>query len=221
MHATASSPQSGGPDHAALMDSIYRGQRHVYDLTRKYYLFGRDRLIAGLQARPGDSVLELACGTGRNLALVTRRCPGVALHGLDLSGEMLKSADARLGDGAVLAQGDATAFDAEALFGRPQFDRVILSYALSMIPDWKAAIAEAAGVLAPGGSLHIVDFGDLLGLPLPLRALLRAWLARFHVTPRLDLGDAAASIAARGGLRCRTRRGPFGYYRLVRITRPG
>ncbi|HEY0281515.1 MAG TPA: hypothetical protein VGC27_02700 [Rhizomicrobium sp.] len=38
---------SGAPvqNHAALMDEIYRHQRYVYDLTRKYYLFGRDRLI--------------------------------------------------------------------------------------------------------------------------------------------------------------------------------
>ncbi|MEO0699832.1 MAG: SAM-dependent methyltransferase, partial [Pseudomonadota bacterium] len=37
--------------HAALMDSVYKGQRHIYDWTRKYYLFGRDTLIEGLNAR--------------------------------------------------------------------------------------------------------------------------------------------------------------------------
>ncbi|RUV53463.1 SAM-dependent methyltransferase, partial [Mesorhizobium sp. M5C.F.Ca.IN.020.14.1.1] len=31
--------------HAELMDGVYRWQRHIYDLTRKYYLLGRDRLI--------------------------------------------------------------------------------------------------------------------------------------------------------------------------------
>ncbi|TIV74063.1 MAG: SAM-dependent methyltransferase, partial [Mesorhizobium sp.] len=34
--------------HAELMDGVYRWQRHIYDLTRKYYLLGRDRLIDGL-----------------------------------------------------------------------------------------------------------------------------------------------------------------------------
>jgi S-adenosylmethionine-diacylgycerolhomoserine-N-methlytransferase len=206
-------------DHAALMDSIYRGQRHIYDLTRKYYLFGRDRLIRGLNARPGGAVLEIGCGTGRNLAQVGRRWPGVTLHGLDLSSEMLKSAEAQLGDEAVLALGDATAFSAPALFDRLHFDRVILSYALSMIPDWKAAMEQGASVLAPGGSLHVVDFGDLAGLPSPLRALLRAWLAWFHVTPRLDLPDVALALAARRRLACKTRRGLFGYYTLITITR--
>jgi S-adenosylmethionine-diacylgycerolhomoserine-N-methlytransferase len=214
------SPESARTgNHAALMDSIYRGQRHIYDFTRKYYLFGRDRLIAELDAHPGATVLEMGCGTGRNLAKVAKRWPGVALHGLDLSSEMLKSAGATLRGQATLALGDATDFSAPALFGRSQFDRVILSYALSMIPDWQAAMTQAAGVLAPGGSLHVVDFGDLAGLPAPLRAGLRAWLASFHVTPRIELPEAAAALAAREGLACRTDRGLFGYYRLVTITR--
>ena len=38
-------------NHAALMDSVYRRQRHIYDLTRKYFLFGRDTLIEGLDWR--------------------------------------------------------------------------------------------------------------------------------------------------------------------------
>ena len=208
-------------DHAALMDSVYRGQRHIYDLTRKYYLFGRDRLIGGLGARPGSTVLEIGCGTGRNLAGVARRWPGVAMYGLDLSGEMLKSARAALGGSAVLALGDATAFSAPALFGRAGFDRVILSYATSMIPDWQAALQQAVAVLAPGGSLHVVDFGDLSGLPSLLRAALRAWLAWFYVTPRLELANVAAGLAARQGLACEARHGLLGYYQLITITRPG
>ena len=207
-------------DHAALMDSVYRGQRHIYDLTRKYYLFGRDRLIADLAACPGSAVLEIGCGTGRNLAQVARRWPGVALHGLDLSSEMLKSARSALGGSAVLARGDATAFSAEALFGRTEFDRVILSYAASMIPNWQAALHQSAAVLAPGGSLHVVDFGDLAGLPPPLRTALRAWLAWFHVTPRPDLADATVSLAARQGIVCTESRGPLGYYRMITLRRP-
>ena len=60
----------GNHDHAALMDSIYRGQKYIYDVTRKYYLFGRDDLIRGLNCASGDGVLEIACGTGRNLIAV-------------------------------------------------------------------------------------------------------------------------------------------------------
>jgi S-adenosylmethionine-diacylgycerolhomoserine-N-methlytransferase len=200
--------------HAALMDEVYRGQRHIYDFTRKYYLFGRDTLIAGLNARPGMRVLEVACGTGRNLARVSKVWPGVRLFGLDISEEMLKSARAALGDEVRLGQDDACAFDPAALLGEAAFDRIVLSYSLSMIPDWQGALGHAAGQLAPGGSLHVVDFGDLQGLPAPLQRLLRAWLAKFHVEPRATLPEAAARIAAERRLRLDTRRGPLGYYQL-------
>lgn len=206
-------------DHAALMDTVYRGQRHIYDATRKFFLFGRDRLIEELNARPGDTVLEVACGTGRNLHKIARRWPGAVLHGFDISTEMLKSAHAATGRDALLVQGDATAFDPLPAFGRRVFDRVVISFAVSMIPDWRAALDQGARLLAPGGSLHVVDFGDLAGLPSPLRAALGAWLAHFHVTPRLDLADAAQALAATRGMDCRVRRGLLGYYRLITITR--
>lgn len=203
-------------EHARLMDGIYRGQRHIYDLTRKYYLFGRDRLIGELNLPAGGSVLEIACGTGRNLHKVAARWPTSELYGLDISSEMLKSANARLGNRAKLARGDATSFDAEALFGRAKFDRVILSYSLSMIPDWRATVKQALEVLAPNGTLHIVDFGDMDGLG-PFRAMLLRWLEMFHVTPRPLLGEACIGLATRRAMRGRTRRGPLGYFHLITI----
>lgn len=206
-------------DHAALMDQVYRGQRHIYDATRKFFLFGRDRLIEELNARAGDAVLEVACGTGRNLRKIGRRWPGAVLHGFDISTEMLKSAHAAIGRDAMLAYGDATQFDPLPPFGRRAFDRVVVSFALSMIPDWKASLDRAARLVAPGGSLHVVDFGDLAGLPAPLRGLLRAWLAHFHVTPRLDLVDFAGLVARERNLTLAWRRGLFGYYQLVTLTR--
>jgi S-adenosylmethionine-diacylgycerolhomoserine-N-methlytransferase len=56
-----------------------------------------------------------------------------------------------------------------------------------MIPDWKQALAAAARALAQGGRIHIVDFGDLAGLPGPARKMLLGWLGLFHVAPRLEL----------------------------------
>ena len=218
----ASQSQSGpsqSGDHASLMDTIYRWQRPIYDLTRKYYLFGRDRLIRELDAQPGMAVLELGCGTGRNLELIAKAWPGVHCHGLDISSEMLKSARKRLGTRGVLALGDATAFDAAALFGREGFDRIVLSYAISMIPDWQGAVTHAAATLAPGGSLHIVDFGDGMGLPALARRALLGWLTQFHVTPRTGLRELAHSLAHAHGLRCEIIDGPLRYYQLVRLTR--
>ena len=77
---------------AIAMDRMYRRQRHVYDLTRKFYLLGRDRLIDGLNARASDAILEIGCGTGRNLVAIANRYPANRLYGLDVSAEMLVSA---------------------------------------------------------------------------------------------------------------------------------
>ena len=75
----------------------------------------------------------------------------------------------------------------------------MISYALSMIPPWREALARALDVVAPGGALHVVDFGDCAGLPAPFKALLRRWLAAFDVTPRDDLGATLAALAAERG----------------------
>jgi S-adenosylmethionine-diacylgycerolhomoserine-N-methlytransferase len=165
-------------------------------------------------------VLEIGCGTGRNLALVHRLWPDAALFGIDISEEMLKSARARLGSRAALGIGDATGFDAASLLGRPQFDRIVMPYCLSMIPAWEGAMTHACTLLARGGSLHIVDFGTMAGLPAMIRQPLQAWLTRFHVTPRAELIGYALHLAASHGLACQTKVGIGGYYQMVTLTRP-
>lgn len=205
--------------HAALMDQVYRRQKYIYDATRKFFLFGRDHLIATLDPPPRARVLELGCGTGRNLAAIARAWPGCRLYGLDISHEMLGIAARRLGPAARLGAGDATAFDPAAVFGCTTFDRVVISYALSMIPAWEAVIAQAIAVTAPGGSVHIVDFGDLAGLWRPLAALLRRWLAHFHVEPRAMLLPASTALAQARSRRIVAHDGPLGYYRMVTLTR--
>src|SRR5271156_5556822 len=140
-------------DAAALMDRMYRRQRHIYDASRKFYLLGRDEAIARLGAAPGDKVLEIGCGTGRNLVKLARAYPEARLFGLDVSQEMLATAAAsiaraRLSARIALARGDATTFEPQALFGRARFERVMISYALSMIPPWREALAQALDVLS-------------------------------------------------------------------------
>ncbi len=193
-----------GHSHADLMDGVYRYQRHIYDLTRKYYLLGRDRLIRDLAPPAGGTVLELGCGTGRNLILAAEAYPAARFWGLDISNGMLETASVAVArhnlDGRVsLARGDASDFSAEALFGRAGFDRVFISYSLSMIPEWRRTIAAALDALNEGGSLHIVDFGRQENLPAWFRRMLRAWLAKFHVSPRDSLREVLESECRRTG----------------------
>lgn len=181
------------------MDGIYRRQRHIYDATRKYFLLGRDHLIDGLRPAPGQSVLELGCGTGRNLIAAARRHPQARFYGIDVSAEMMKTARGTIAGAGLtaritLAEADATAVDPALLFGVARFDRVFFSYSLSMIPPWQAALAHGAALLAPGGQLSVVDFGDQAGLPGWFGRTLRQFLARYHVAPRHDLPAALAAL---------------------------
>jgi S-adenosylmethionine-diacylgycerolhomoserine-N-methlytransferase len=194
-------------DTAALMDRTYRRQRHIYDLSRKFYLLGRDEAIARLRPAAGDKVLEIGCGTGRNLVKLARAYPEARLFGADVSREMLATAAAStaragLAPRIALAQADATAFDPLGLFDCASFERVMISYTLSMISPWREALAQALDLVAPSGSLEIVDFGDCAGLPYPFKVGLRRWLAAFDVSPRDDLARALEELAADRGMTC-------------------
>jgi S-adenosylmethionine-diacylgycerolhomoserine-N-methlytransferase len=192
-----------GDSHAQLMDKVYRHQRHIYDLTRKYYLLGRDRLVREMEVKPGQSVVEIGCGTARNLIAIARAYPGAKLYGLDASAEMLVTASeqvtrAGLKDRIVLKHAYAEDMN-PALFGcDAPFDHAVFSYSLSMIPDWRGALKAAAASMKETGIIHAVDFGDLKSWPL-FGKLLRAWLRLFHVLPREELLAAAEGAVRRGG----------------------
>lgn len=189
---------------ADRLDRNYRWQRHVYDLTREHYLLGRDALVAGLRPPERGAVLEIGCGTASNLVKAAERYSQAELFGIDLSRAMLDTARRKLahhpcGGRIRVAHGDAASFDAPSLFGRRSFERIFFSYALSMIPPWQQALRHAATHLAPGGSLHVVDFGIGDRLPAVANRALRAWLARFHVEPRDGLRTELARIADETG----------------------
>ena len=77
---------------------------------------------------------------------------------------------------------EAERTDPLTVFAREGFDRVFCSYTLSMIPPWQAVVEQAMRMLAPGGSLHIVDFG---GGGHAGRSALRHHQGRLpHVCPR-------------------------------------
>lgn len=196
---------------AANMDRMYRHQRHIYDLTRKYYLLGRDRLIDDLAPPPGGRVLELGCGTGRNLIAAATRYPNAHFTGIDVSEAMLETARAATLRASLPTRIRYVAADATAFAPAEVYDRIFLSYTLSMIPGWRAAIDRAVAAIGERGRLHIVDFGQAEGLPRWFRHGLFAWLARFDVTPRAELFDALAAVAARERLHLTIKRPYCGY----------
>ncbi|MGH9821377.1 MAG: class I SAM-dependent methyltransferase, partial [Pyrinomonadaceae bacterium] len=184
------------------MDRMYRLQRYFYDFTRKYYLLGRDRLIADMKIAAGDNVLEIGCGTGRNLILLSQKSPKANLFGLDASSEMLSTAKEKIGRAGrqielrtVLA--DAFGFHSTFALEEP-FDVVFFSYSISMIPTWRESIDNALLNLKPGGTLYIVDFYDQEDLPRWFQKLLQSWLRKFHVQFWHDLFPHLKSLETDG-----------------------
>jgi S-adenosylmethionine-diacylgycerolhomoserine-N-methlytransferase len=211
-----SRPPTGTAAATALMNRVYRHQRHIYDLTRKWFLLGRTGLIADLRPSPGDAVLEIGCGTGRNLIVAARRYPDARFFGIDVSTDMLTSAIEAIGRAGLVsrvrvAHADATAFHPGLVFGKQRFERIMISYSLSMIPGWHTALDVAFSLLAKGGRLTIVDFGRQERLPAAFRAVLRAWLALFHVKPTDSLEAELATRAARAGAKLIVERPYRGY----------
>lgn len=164
------------PPESTAIERYYRLHSRIYDATRWTFLFGRTAILDDIAAAITPTrILEVGCGTGKNLVNLAERFPHAALTGVDLSATMLTLARgkvARFGDRVRLIQ---QAY-ATPLGTPPAFDLVLCSYALSMFnPGYEAAIDAACGDLSPGGCIAVVDFHDT---PLPVFA---RWMGVNHV----------------------------------------
>lgn len=115
--------------------------------------------------RPGDRVLDLACGPANQLAMVARLNPDAQFVGADLSEPMLEQAQALINQQGLtnisLHHADITDLSDLA---DASFDAVVSTMALHHLPDTQAlgrAFAEAARVLKPKGGIYVADFGHL------------------------------------------------------------
>jgi S-adenosylmethionine-diacylgycerolhomoserine-N-methlytransferase len=186
------------------MDQMYRWTRYVYDFTRKYYLLGRDRLLSGMELQPGDRVLEIGCGTARNLIRLARQRPDIRCYGLDASNEMLATAAAhvksrRLEERITLKHCLAEELSYEKTFElNAPFDAAFFSYSLSMIPTWPQAIDAALANVKRGAAFHVVDFWDQGGWPRGFRWVLKHWLNLFHVHYRPELLEYLRQLDEKG-----------------------
>ena len=188
-------------DPAHRMDHLYRHARHIYDATRKYYLLGRDQLLDRIAQKPAHRILEIGCGTARNLIGLAHRLPQAQLFGLDASAQMLKTATRsvhRSGQRIVLRHGLAENLDHFHTFGlTAPFDTIFFSYSLSMMPGWPYALQAALQNLKPNGRLYIVDFYDQADLPKWFAKLLTSWINSFDAIHRPELLDYLHNLAQR------------------------
>jgi S-adenosylmethionine-diacylgycerolhomoserine-N-methlytransferase len=182
------------------MDRMYRHQRHIYDLTRRFYLLGRDGLLDALPGEPGTAICEMGAGTGRNLIRLARRSSATRIYGVDISPAMLATASAAiqrvgLAHRVQLAESNIATFDPQRCFGVARFDVVYFSYVLSMLPEWRPAVNRAIELLRPGGTLAIVDFAAQAAASPLRRRMLLGWLALFDVHPRAEIECELVALA--------------------------
>lgn len=185
------------------MDKMYRHQRYFYDFTRKYYLLGRDKLIERLNIKSGENVLEIGSGTARNLMILARKFPNANFYGLDASAAMLETARKKIAaknlSNIILKNVLAGDFNYQKIFDLTKpFDTIYFSYSITMIPNWKEAIANALKNLKNGRSFYIVDFYDQRDLSAPFRRILQGWLKIFHVIYPQDLTPHLESLEKNG-----------------------
>lgn len=175
--------QPQGPDHAANLDAFYGRQADGYDDFRERLLPGRDELYASLEIRPGDRLVELGAGTGRNLARLGERVADLASADLvDLCAPLLAQAQQRWHGHSNVA-----CHRADACNWTPAgpVDVVVFAYSLTMIPDWQSALANALSMLRPGGQLAVVDFTLTAEQKAVTRSFWKAWFGHDGVHPDL------------------------------------
>jgi len=160
MTTPAASPPSPPRTGNHGIESYYRLHARIYDATRWSFLFGRDAVLArATVTHPApERILEVGCGTGRNLVKLARCFPRAQITGVDLSDAMLAIARQKTAASADRVSLVRRAYDTPVDLTRGH-DLVLCSYALSMFnPGFDAAIAAARRDLAPGGRFALVDF---------------------------------------------------------------
>ena len=128
------------------------------------YRSARAEAVAALGVTPGSLVLDVACGTGQNFALLQQALGEGEIVGVDYSSGMLRRARQRVEEAGWtnvhLVQSDVHTFDAGRLdecCGRSTVDFVICTLGMTVIADWEGAFRQVYALLRPGGRIVLFD----------------------------------------------------------------
>ena len=142
----------------------YRKKAKHYDITSRLYpapgypqRAQRLRTVQALGLRPGDIVVDVACGTGLNFPLIEAAIGSEGrIVGVDMTDAMLSQAQGRIEtngwSNVSLVQADAAEFDFPA-----EVDGILSTYALTQVPECAEVIAHGAAALSEGGRWAVLD----------------------------------------------------------------
>lgn len=150
-------------DKKALSD-LYSRRAALYDFTANlYYLMGfreqayRKMAVEVLHLKPGDTAVEIGCGTGLNFSLLQRVVgPAGRIIGVDLTDRMLDKARQRVHakgwKNMELVQADAAEFEFPSGVGG-----IISTFALTLVPEFDTVVRNGCAALAPGRRWVVLD----------------------------------------------------------------
>lgn len=174
-------------DKAARVQSMFAAIAPAYDLNNRLHALWLDLLwrraaVKAAAVQPGDTVLDVACGTGDLTHAFATGSPAQRIIGVDYTQPMLVIAARKR---RRLAQADSPRVeyrwaDATDLpFDDASFDVVSIAFGIRNVQEPRRALAEFARVLRPGGRLVILEFDTPSFWP--VRVLTRLYTA--HVMP--------------------------------------
>jgi ubiquinone/menaquinone biosynthesis C-methylase UbiE len=184
----------------------------------------RKRLLDQVAPTPGETIIDLGCGTGSFALAMARRAPGAQIAGLDPDADILARAAAKAaeaGQTVRLVQGFAR--DVAALLGEGGADKLVSSLVFHQLPmaEKRLGLAASLRALKPGGTLHIADYGRQRGVMRTLFRLVQALDGYENTQPNAD-GILPTLIAEAGFIDVRelevvpTLTGAIAFYRAVR-----
>jgi demethylmenaquinone methyltransferase/2-methoxy-6-polyprenyl-1,4-benzoquinol methylase len=144
--------------------ATYRKKAKHYNVTSRLYpvpgypqQLQRRRAIKTLGLQPGDTVVDIACGTGQNFPFLEQAIgPAGRIVGVDLTDAMLGQAQERIEANGwrnvSLVQSDAAAFEFTS-----DVDAILSTYALTQVTGSAEVIAHGAAALRPGGRWVVLD----------------------------------------------------------------
>ena len=170
----------------------YRLWARPYQWFVPFYLLGNERrlrrkVVSALHLQPGQSVLDVGCGTGRNFPYIMERIgPDGHLIGLDYTPAMLHEAQrlvrCRGWNNVALIRGDAAELSLQH-----EVDAALSTLAMSVIPDYRQALQRMVASVRPGGRVTIAD----------ARRSERSYARPFNFVADLLGWGAAADVARR------------------------